>query len=450
MTPRELKRLTSELSEYLDALLGGMGRVERRAAMRNYVTGLLLDGDRKSVEPMAARLVDDPSEIEGMRQRLLGCVAESNWSDAEMLKRVALRFERELPGLGALVIDDTGHPKKGEHSVGVQRQYSGTLGRVDNCQVATSLHVAGEGVSGCIAYDLFLPESWANDPARRRKTGVPEEVVFRTKWEIALAQIDRALLWGVRKHVVLADSGYGDVGAFRVGLAARGLNYLVGVTGSTVVWSPQSNPKITPRKPGSSGRPPKRFRDELHPPLAMKALALDLDYQLVTWREGSKGKQRSRYAAVRVRTAHLHHQSEPPGEEQWLLCEWPKGEAAPTKFYLSNLPTGTSLKTLVRFARLRWRVERDYQEMKQEVGLDHFEGRSWRGFHHHATLCAAAHGFLAIRRALFPPEEDEVDLADGAQDSPASPDSGTWRVPSLSANGVMARPSKRAFADLIE
>ena len=162
-----MQRLGRELVDYLDALLEGMGRTERRAAMRNYVKGLLLDGDRKSVEPMAARLVDNPAEVEAMRQRLLGCVAEANWSDAEMFRRLAVRFERELPGIEALVVDDTGHPKKGEHSVGVQRQYSGTLGRVDNCQVATSLHLAGEGTSGCIGFGLFLPETWAADPERR-------------------------------------------------------------------------------------------------------------------------------------------------------------------------------------------------------------------------------------------------------------------------------------------
>ena len=438
MNRRELDRLGRELVEYLDVLLDGMGRVERRAAMRNYVTGLLLDGDRKSVEPMAARLVESPSEIESMRQRLLGCVAESDWSDAEMFKRLALRFERELPGIEAFVVDDTGHPKKGEHSVGVQRQYSGTLGRIDNCQIATSLHLAGEGTSGCIAYELFLPESWATDRKRRRKTGVPLGVVFRSKWEISLAQIDRALAWGVRKHVVLADAGYGDNGEYRAGLLERGLHYVVGVTNTAVVWPPQSKPKLVQRKPGTPGRPRTRYRDEMHPPLSLKLLALDLDYQSVTWRHGSRGKQRSRFACTRVRTAHKHQNGEPPGDEQWLLCEWPTDEDAPTKFYFSSLPVGTSIKTLVRLAKLRWRVERDYQEMKQEVGLDHFEGRSWRGFHHHATLCAVAHGFLAIRRALFPPDDDEMDSADGPQGAPADPHSATRLLPALQAGGLLA------------
>ena len=437
MNRRELDRLARELVEYLDALLAGMGRVERRAAMRSYVTGLLLDGERKSVEPMAARLVE-PAEVEAMRQRLLGCVAESNWSDEEMFRRLALRFERELPGIEALVLDDTGHPKKGEHSVGVQRQYSGTLGRVDNCQVATSLHLAGEGTSACIAYDLFLPESWASDAKRRAKTGVPAEIAFRTKWEISLAQIERALKWGVRKHVVLGDCGYGDKGEFRSRLTELGVDYVLGVSGTAKVWSADSNPRVPPREPGASGRPTTRYRDEARPPLSMKDLAVDLDYKSVTWRNGSRGKQRSRFAATRVRTAHLHHRNEPPGHEQWMLCEWPEGEAAPTKFYLSTLPVDTPLRALVRLAKLRWRVERDYQEMKEEVGLDHFEGRSWRGFHHHAALCAVAHGFLAIRRALFPPEEDEVDAADGPRGPPTGPGSATRLVSALQAEGLLA------------
>ena len=255
---------------------------------------------------------------------------------------------------------------------------------------------------------------------------------------MSLGQIDRALEWGVREHVVLADAGYGDNGEYRAGLVERGLHYVVGVTSTAVVWPPQSRPKLAQRKPGTPGRPRTRYRDDAHPPLALKELALDLDYQSVTWRHGSRGKQRSRFACARIRTAHRHQNGEPPGDEQWLFCEWPTDEDAPNKFYFSNLPIGTSLKTLVRLAKLRWRVERDYQEMKQEVGLDHFEGRSWRGFHHHATLCAVAHGFLAIRRALFPPDEDEVDLADGPQGAPADPRSAAGLMPALPADSLLA------------
>jgi SRSO17 transposase len=249
---------------------------------------------------------------------------------------------------------------------------------------------------------------------------VSDQLPFLTKWEISLAQIDEALSWGVRKHVVLADPGYGDIIEYRDALTERGLDYLVGVKGGAVVWPPASKPERK-REPDQHGEQRTRYRDAAHPPISITELAATLKYRKVAWREGSRGWQRSRFAAVRIRTAHRHLQCAPPGEEQWLLCEWPKDEEAPCKFRFSTLPNTTSLHTLVRLAKLRWRVERDYQEMKQEVGLDHYEGRSWRGFHHHATLCAVAHGFLALRRALFPPEADALDVADGPQDAPTDP-----------------------------
>ncbi len=410
MKQRELKRLDRELREYVESMVNGMGRVERRAALSSYVTGLLLDGDRKSIEPMAARLVDDPAEMEAMRQRLQQAVVIADWPDEEMFRRLALKLDVELPGVEALVIDDTGFPKKGVHSVGVARQYSGTLGRVDNCQVAVSLHLASEAGSACIALRLYLGKEWTDDRARMTKVGVPTKVSFETKWEIALKQIDGALAGGVRKHLTLADAGYGDIGEFRAGLRERGLAYVLGINSSPVVWPPRSNPKISPRK-GGRGHPPTRHRDESHPPIPIGALSLKLNYRKVSWREGSKGWQSSRFAAVRIRTAHFHMKSHPPGEEEWLLCEWPEGEKAPTKHWLSTLPADISMRSLVRSAKLRWRIERDYQDLKGELGLDHYEGRTWRGFHHHATLCSVAHGFLALRRALSPPEGEEVDAA---------------------------------------
>lgn len=411
MDRRTLKRLDEELREYLDSMVEGMGRPERRAAMAAYVTGLLLDGERKSIQPMAARLVDNASETEAMRQRLQECVVISGWSDAEVFRRLGQKLERELPGLEAFVLDDTGFPKKGTHSVGVARQYSGTLGRIDNCQVAVSLHLAGENGSGCIGMQMYLPGAWATDTARRKKAGIPEEVGLTEKWRLALAQLDSALASGVRKHVVLADPGYGDCREFRDGLVERGLGYVVGLKGETSVWPPGSAPAIRKKPPGSRGRPSTRHYDDKHPPVLVGVLAKELKYRSVSWREGSRGWQSSRFAAVRIRTAHRHMNGVPPGDEQWLLCQWPQGAQAPTKFWLSSLPVDTSIRTLVRLAKLRWRIERDYQEMKQELGLDHFEGRTWRGFHHHATLCAMAHGFLALRRALSPPGPGEMDAA---------------------------------------
>jgi SRSO17 transposase len=414
MTPRELKRLDKELTAYVDSLVGGMGRPERRQAMGDYVLGLLLDGDRKSIEPMAGRLVDDVTEIQAMRQRLQQCVTVSPWSDAEMWRRLALKMDSELPDLEAWVADDTGFPKKGTYSVGVQRQYSGTMGRKDNCQVAVSLHLAGERGSSCIGMQLYLPESWTADRKRCGQVGVPDDVVFQKKWEISLSQIDAAIEWGLEKQVVLADAGYGDVTEYRDGLTARGLEYVVGVNGVQVLWAPGTGPIAPPpvRPPGHRGNTPCRWKDGEQTPVAALPLAVARGRKAcrtVTWREGSRGQQRSSFGSVRVRSAHLHLQGKPPGDEQWLVYEWPVDEKEPTKFWLATLPANASLKELVRLAKLRWRVERDYQEMKQEIGLDHFEGRGWRGFHHHAALCAVAHGFLALRRALSPPEKGSVD-----------------------------------------
>ena len=414
MKPAELRKLERELHEFLWEMFEGLGRRERLESMSWYVTGLLLDGERKSTEPMAARLVGHSDEISGMRQRLQECVSISAWSEEVVLSRLAKKVEAELPGIEALVVDDTGFPKKGKHSVGVQRQYSGTLGRQDNCQVATSLHLAGEQGSACIAFRLYLPEPWCADGERRLKAKVPGDVVFLKKWEIALRQIDDALRWGVRRHVVIADAGYGEVTEFRDELEARQLRYVVGIPGHLVVWAPGSEPQI-PAKTTRMGRPRTKYVDLDHPPISVHELAMTLPFRKVSWRLGSRGWQSSRFAAVRVRTAHGYSKGAAPGNEQWLLCEWPAGEDAPKKFWLSNLPPGTSVTTLVRLAKLRWRVERDYQELKQEIGLDHFEGRTWPGFHHHAALCAIAHGFLALRRALFPPEPSEMD------DLPRSP-----------------------------
>ena len=403
MNRKALKRLDAELTGFLNEMFDGMGRRERGEAMRAYVSGLLLDGERKSVVPMAARLVDDESEIQAMRQRLQECVAVSDWAEREVWRRLALHVSKKFPGLEAYVIDDTGFPKKGNHSVGVQRQYSGTLGRIDNCQVATSTHLAGERGSVCIGMNLYLPETWSDDAARREKAGIPSEVMFQEKWRTAIAQLDAALEAGLPKHVVLADAGYGDSGEFRRGLASRGLPFVVGVTPTAVVWPPEADLRLPPAS--KLGRPATVRRDDKHPPLSLAKLAEQLRFRKVSWREGTRGTQSSRFAAVRVHTAHKHGQGAAPGPCVWFLCEWPSGETAPQRSWLSSLPENTPLKTLVRIAKLRWRVERDYQDMKGEVGLDHFEGRTWRGFHHHVTLVAVAHAFLALRRALFSPDE---------------------------------------------
>jgi SRSO17 transposase len=421
MTPTALKKLDRELNQFLDEMITGMGRPERRSAMAHYITGLLLDGERKSVQPMATRLSANAADADAMRQRLQDCVGVSPWSDEEVLRRLASKIDREMPGIEAFVVDDTGFAKKGKYSVGVTRQYSGTLGRTDNCQVAVSLHLASTKGSGCIAMRLYLPEKdWASDRKRRAAAGVPQEVQFQTKWQIALEQLDVALAAGVRRHPMLADAGYGDATEFRGGLEERGLHYVVGVSGVPTIWRPGIAPGV-PDAP-KTGRPPSRPKAE-ESPVCLSDFARELgakQFRSVSWREGSKGRMNGRFYAARIYSAERRtKKTRPELRPIWLIIEETGEEKRPFKFYFSNLPESTSLKRLVALVKLRWRVERDYQELKGEIGLDHFEGRNWRGFHHHATLCAVAHGFLALRRALFPPEQSEMDAAAGAP-SPAA------------------------------
>ena len=299
-------------------------------------------------------------------------------------------------------MDDTGLPKKGKHSVSVARQYCGQLGKQDNCQVAVSLSLASETASLPIAYRLYLPKTWARDAGRRHKAGVPEEVVFKTKPEIALAQITAAREAGVAPGAVLADAGYGNDTGCRDAVSALGLKYAMGMLGSTSLWPPGQEP-LAPKPKDGRGRPGTRLRrDEAHRPLSAKELAMSLKppaWQTLTWRDGTNAPLSGRFAAVRVRPAHRDHTLSKPRPREWLLIEWPQGEDEPTKYWLSTLPANTRRAALVDMARMRWRVERDYQELNQEVGLGHYEGRR---FHHHATLCIAAYGFLISQRETIP------------------------------------------------
>jgi SRSO17 transposase len=395
---------------YLDALSATLGHADRAAPFQSYCTGLLLPGDRKSVEPMAARL--EPERVQATHQAMHHVVAKADWSDAAMLTAVrnqVLPAIKQHGAINAWITDDSGFPKKGTHSVGVARQYCGQLGKQDNCQVAVSLSVANDHASLPIAYQLYLPEAWAGDQTRRRKAGVPDDVAFQTKPQIALGQIRAALLAGVPRAVVLADAGYGVDTEFRDGITELGLRYVVGIQSSTTLWSPGQEP--LPPKPWSGrGRRPTRLRhDDDNQPVSAKDLALGLPnkaFRRVTWREGSNTTLASRFAAVRVRPAQGDTRRSEPRAEEWCLIEWPKGEAEPTKYWFSSLPADTSLTALVRQAKRRWRIERDYQDLKQELGLGHYEGRGWRGFHHHATLCIAAYGFLIMERTAFPPSAE--------------------------------------------
>lgn len=436
MTPRRLEKLRKELSAFLDEMLDGQGRPERRRALGCYITGLLLDGERKSIQPMAARLTDNPAEADAMRQRLKDCVAESRWSEVELQRRFAIKLDRELPGLEVIVVDDTGFAKKGKYSVGVARQYSGTLGRTDNCQVMPSVHLAGDLGSVMIASRLYLPKEWTDDRARCRAAGVPDDVEFKTKWQIALDLIDQTLSFGITRRPVLADAGYGESVEFRDGLTQRGLMYVVGIPNNHLIWPPGTNPRPPKWHSGPrGGRPRTVWRDGNKQPIRIAELVKGIPrerYKTVSWREGARGKLSSKFLAYRVRPAEKHERGRQPGDVQWLLCEWQSSDTEP-RFYLSTLPASLSLKELVRITKQRWRVERDYQDLKGEVGLDHFEGRTWRGFHRHATLCAVAHGFLALRRALFPPIQDEVDAAGSAPAAPADLVRANRLVPALCA-----------------
>jgi SRSO17 transposase len=305
-------------------------------------------------------------------------------------------------------VDDTGIPKKGTHSVGVARQYCGVLGKHDNCQVAVSLSLVNRTMSVPSGYRLYLPERWAKDKVLRKKTGIPTGVPFRRKWEIALSLIDDLLDQDLPLAPVVADAGYGNATEFRDALAARGFSYAVGIKGDTSVW-PQGTGPLPPEAYGGRGRPPVRVRRTADAkPVSARSLAMELPkrrWRAVRWREGTKGAMRSRFAAVRVRPAHRDQKRHHPREIEWLLIEWPKDEKEPTKYWFSTVPKKVKIEEIVQLAKIRWRIERDYQELKDELGLDHYEGRSWRGFHHHGVLCIAAHCFLAAERArLSPPQ----------------------------------------------
>ena len=353
---------SSELrfASYVEALTAALGHADRAVPFRSYCTGLLLPGERKSVEPIAARV--EPGRVQAAHQSLHHFVAKAEWSDEAVLAAVRARvlpIIEQRGGVRAWMIDDTAIPKKGTHSVGVARQYCGQLGKQDNCQVAITLSLAGDHASLPIAHRLYLPQAWADDPARRARAGVPEDVVFRTKPQIALDQIRAALEAGVPPGVLLADAGYGIDTAFRDGITELSLHYIVGIRSSTSLWPPGMAP-LPPKTWSGRGRPPSLVgRDSENRPS--------------------------------------------PRAEEWFVIEWPADEPEPTKYWLSTLPADITRRAMIDLAKLRWRIERDYQDLKQELGFGQYEGRGWRGFHHHATLCIAAYGFLIAERGAFPP-----------------------------------------------
>ena len=398
----------ARFAAYVDGLVGVVGHADRAGPLEAYCMGLMLPAERKSVEPMAAMTA--PTRTAAQHQSLLHFVGQAPWSDQAVLDKVR---EMVLPSIerhGAIeawIIDDTGFPKKGRHSVGVARQYCGQLGKQDNCQVAVSLSIANHYASLPLAYRLYLPQEWAGDRKRREKVGVPDEITFKTKSEIAIEQIRWACEAGIPRGTVLTDPAYGADVALRTTLTELGLPYVAGVLSTTTVWAPGTGPLPPKLYVPGLGRPTKRLRrDEKHRPVSVKELAFSLParaWKTITWREGTNVPLRSRFARLRIRIAKRDFDRSEPWPEEWLLIEWPKGEKEPTKYWLSTLPADINFRRLVDTAKLRWRIERDYLELKQEVGLGHFEGRGWRGLHHHASLCIAAYGFLVSERETIPP-----------------------------------------------
>jgi SRSO17 transposase len=390
------KSIESRFSSYVEGLVSVIGHADRAGPLRDYCTGLVMPGERKSVEPMAA--ITAPGRTAAQHQSLLHFIGQGAWSDAKVLTKVREMVLPEIESQGpieAWIIDDTGFPKQGEHSVGVAHQYCGQLGKQANCQVAVSLSLANRHASLPVAYQLYLPKHWAEDEARRHKAGVPKEIIFKTKPQIALEQIRWACEVGLPRGTALFDAGYGNDSKLRTGVSELGLAYVAGIQSQTLVWRPGKRP----------GQAPKKGRRDAPDTISVKDVALGLPakaWRTIKWREGTNEWLSSRFARLRVYVASSHERSEKPTKE-WLLIEWPEGEKEPTKYWLSTLPKNIPFRSLVDTAKLRWRVERDYQELKQEVGLGHFEGRGWRGFHHHATLCIAAYGFLVSERETIPP-----------------------------------------------
>ena len=404
ITPAELAAVRGRLEGFADDIFASLPRKDQRARGECYLRGLMLDGRRKSIEPMVARLGGEVHY-----QALHHFVAASPWDWRPVRRRLAERLVAELQPT-AWAVDDTGFPKDGDHSVGVQRQDCGTLGKTANCQLGVSVNAVTEQASCPLDWRLFLPESWEHDTTRRVACHLPEQVHHRPKWQLVLDMLDELDQWGLSPPVLVADAGYGDVGCFRQGLDDRQIPYVVQVKGDTSAYPEQTRPTVAPDT-GRGRRPRPRYRDQ---PCSLKQLAVAAGPQAgveLIWRRGSRGLQRSRFLALRVRPAGVTPRRQAAARAdgagwelpvRWLLVEWPAHKAEPVKYWLSNLPETTPLVELVRLGKLRWRIEQDYRELKGALGLDHFEGRSWPGWHHHVTLVSVAHGFLTLERLRRP------------------------------------------------
>jgi SRSO17 transposase len=404
VTAADLEAQRAGLIAFAEEMYGSLARCDQRAKGEQYVRGLLLEGRRKSIQPMAARLPD------GDEQGLQQFITDSPWRDGPVRRRLATRMTHEIAPVG-WVVDDTGLPKDGRMSPGVAHQYCGALGKTANCQVLVSLNAVTDRASCPLGWRLFLPESWDHDADRRERARLPEDVHHVPKWQLALGIIDELIGWGLARQVVQADGGYGDITRFRTGLEERDLQYVVQVKGVTSAQPATATP-IAPEYHGR-GRP--RVARYPEKPQSLRELTLAAGREhvhTIGWREGDRGPLASQFIAIRVRPANdEQRQDDGVLPDCWLLAEWPDSKDEPVKYWLSNLPADTPLVTLVSLAKLRWRVEHDYRELKQCLGLDHYEGRTYRGLHHHLTSVTVAHAFLTCTRLHHDPGRPQTAAA---------------------------------------
>jgi SRSO17 transposase len=373
----------------------GLSLARQRANALLYVRGLIEQGGRKSLQPTLFRLEETPARYESMQQFL----ADSPWEPELVVRACAERVAPEL-GVLAWIVDDTGIPKDGKHSPGVKRQYSGTLGKIGNCQIAVSVHAVGGRGTLPLGWALYLPEEWCNELERRRKAKIPAQVVFQTKPQLAAALVERASAWELPAAPILADCAYGDHSAFRTRLHALEREYVVAVSAQLSVYGPETTFAV-PERQGATGRQRSVARPDRRPE-SVRAVAERLParaWRTLPCRTTPAGDDVSgRFAFLRVVATHPVRTDCRPPREEWLIIEWPAGDESPSDYWLSNLPTNTSRERLARLARLRWTIELDYRQLKGELGLDHYEGRSYLGFHHHCALVTCAQAFLTLER----------------------------------------------------
>jgi len=374
------------------------GAMNRPVQVRNgalYLRGLLEEGARKSLEPLVERLGGD-ADYQSLQQFL----ADSPWDPVVVMRAISERVAPEID-VQAWVLDDTGFPKDGKDSPGVKRQYSGTLGKTGNCQIGVSVHAVGSKGTVPLGWALYLPEEWCDDPERRRRAKIPDGVVFKTKPELAVELVERATGWEIAKAPILGDCAYGKNTELRERLDDAGLEYVLSVSEEVSVFSPETTFEVPSPRTAGSGRQKTRPRPDRGPEQIGELIGRlgPEQFETVTFRDGPNGKRkRSRFCFLRVRAAHEWEKRSTPRREEWLIVEWPKRRNAPTDYWLSNLPADSEPERLARLARLRWKIELDYKQLKGELGLDHYEGRSWLGWYHHTALVTAVHGFLTLER----------------------------------------------------